>query len=128
MSIIGELLEKAVAADASDVHIKPGQEPFLRIHGILSNSGFDTVAREHIDEIVKDILPPHLVKRFEAEHEADFSSADADVPCGHVGIRADVAEKLGHKALTEAHDLIIALALWVKISAALSTAHRQRGE
>ena len=49
-------------------------------------------------------------------------SADADIARGYVGIRADVAVQFGHKALAEAHDLVIALAFRVEIRAALAAA------
>jgi len=39
-----------------------------------------------------------------------------------------VAEELGHEALAEAHDFIVALAFGVEIGAALAAAHRQRGQ
>ena len=54
--------------------------------------------------------------------------AHADVAGGAVGELADVAVQLGHEALAEAHDLHVALALGVKVRAALAAAHGQGGE
>ena len=62
------------------------------------------------------------------EHIADLARADADVTCGNVGELADVAVKLRHEALAEAHDLAVGLALGVKVRAALAAAHGERGE
>jgi hypothetical protein len=45
-----------------------------------------------------------------------------------VGVRADVAEQLGHEALAEAHDFVVALALGIEVGAALAAAHGERGE
>ncbi|MFC1498754.1 type IV pilus twitching motility protein PilT [Verrucomicrobiota bacterium] len=73
MSLIKELLEKAISLDASDIHIKPDQQPFFRVHGTLKESGFETITPEHITEITKDLIPKHLAGQYEAEHEADFS-------------------------------------------------------
>ena len=72
-------------------------------------------AREHADVLVADALVL-------TEEEADLSAAHADVARGNVGILPDVAVKLGHEALAEAHDLVIALALGVEIAAALAAA------
>ena len=57
-----------------------------------------------------------------AVHIADFAAACADVASGDVGVSTDVTAELGHKALAEAHDLVVALALGVKIGAAFAAA------
>ena len=59
------------------------------------------------------------------EQEADFTSSYADIACGNVNIRSDMSVKLCHKRLTEAHNLLLALASRVKVRAALCTAHRK---
>ena len=63
-----------------------------------------------------------------AEEEADLASAHADVAGGHVGVGTDVAAQLGHEALAEAHDFVVALALGIEVGTALAAAHGQRGE
>ena len=63
-----------------------------------------------------------------AEHVADLAAADADVAGRHVHVGADMAVELGHEALAEAHDLVVALALGIEIGAALAAAHRQAGQ
>ncbi|MBA4388812.1 MAG: twitching motility protein [Verrucomicrobia bacterium] len=73
MSIIRDLLIKAVEMDASDVHIKPHTGPYFRAHAKLAESGFDVITPEQMEAIIKDIIPPYLAKAFEAQHEADFS-------------------------------------------------------
>ena len=62
------------------------------------------------------------------EHIADLSAANTYVASGDVGIGADVAIELGHKALAERHYLAIALALGVEIRTALAAADGQPGE
>ncbi|MBA7706079.1 hypothetical protein ES703_114925 [subsurface metagenome] len=57
-----------------------------------------------------------------------FSGADADIARGHVSIRADMAEKLGHKALAEAHNFHITFALRVEVRAAFCATHHQAGQ
>ena len=61
-------------------------------------------------------------------HIGDFATTYADVPCGYVGVRADVAPQLAHEALAESHDFAVALTLRREVGTALTTAHRQRGE
>ncbi|MDE0839478.1 MAG: PilT/PilU family type 4a pilus ATPase [Kiritimatiellae bacterium] len=73
MSVIKELLVHAIELNASDVHIKPSQVPFLRVSGNLSESGFEILPGEAIQEIVDDIIPPQLRERFATEREVDFS-------------------------------------------------------
>ena len=79
MSAIRELLERAVELDASDVHIKSGQEPFFRINGHLSESGFESLSAESVLAIAHELIPPHLQKSYNADHEADFSHFEEDV-------------------------------------------------
>ena len=61
-------------------------------------------------------------------HVADLPGSGADISGGYVGIRADMAEELGHKALAEGHYLPVGLALGVKVGAALAAAYRQAGK
>ncbi len=78
MSIIHELLVRAVELGASDVHIKPNQEPFYRIHGELTESGFEKLGDQDMQAIAAEIVPPHLKESYAREHEADFSLVEAD--------------------------------------------------
>ena len=60
------------------------------------------------------------------EHIADLAAADADVAGGTVGELSDVAVQLRDERLAEAHDLALALAVGVKVGAALAAADGQR--
>ena len=79
MSILRELLAKAVEMHASDVHIKPGQVPFFRISGHLAESGFETVTTDSAINMVKDLMPEYLSRQFENDHEVDFSHYEDNV-------------------------------------------------
>lgn len=79
MSILRDLLERAVELHASDIHLKTDHEPIFRISAELVDSGFDILGQEHMDAIVKEILPSWLTRVYEAEHEADFSLAEEGV-------------------------------------------------
>jgi len=79
MSILHDLLEVAAKKEASDVHVTPRHEPYLRIKGHLQNSGFEAVTSKDIEEIISEILPPYLIDQFAREHEADFSHKEEGV-------------------------------------------------
>ena len=63
-----------------------------------------------------------------AEHVADFARADPDIAGRHVDISSDMAIKLGHEGLAEAHHFVIRLALGIESGAALAAAHGKAGE
>lgn len=79
MSILHDLLEATATKEASDVHITPGHEPYIRVNGHLQNSGFEAVTAKDIEDILGEILPDHLVDQFAREHEADFSHREEGV-------------------------------------------------
>lgn len=79
MSELKQTLSKAVALEASDIHIKVNQTPFFRVHGELVKSGEEPVSPERMAAILESVLPPHLVKPYGDTHEADFSLREDDV-------------------------------------------------
>ena len=79
MFSLRDLLQKAAESGASDIHIKSGQKPFLRISGGLIEAGFDVLSADEVRAIVDGILPAHLVDTFREEHEADFSLCEEGV-------------------------------------------------
>ena len=81
----------------------------------------EALAGENAGEFIADSLVL-------SEKVADFAAAYADVPGGNVRIRTDVALKLRHEALAEAHHFIVAFALGVEVGAALAAAHGKSGE
>ena len=60
-----------------------------------------------------------------AEQIADLLAANAEIARRHVDVRTDVAVQLGHKRLTEAHDLVVAAAAGIEVGAALAAADGQ---
>ena len=79
MSSIHELLERAIAVGASDVHLKTGAEPFYRVNGELTESGFAALPLDSLMPIINEILPEYLHEAFAREHEADFSHNEQGV-------------------------------------------------
>lgn len=79
MSVIKDLLQKAVALNASDVHIKADEPPFFRIRGDLIESGFPKMGSDDLKCVVVDILPEHIRKKNEPDNEMDFSHYEEGV-------------------------------------------------
>ena len=73
MSIINELLVKAVEEGASDIHMKEDAPPYFRLRGALVSSGFEDLDGDAMNAVIHDIMPEHAVKQYEETHEADFS-------------------------------------------------------
>ena len=62
------------------------------------------------------------------EQIGNLAAANAQVAGGNVGVGADVAIELGHEGLAEVHDLVVGLALGVKVGTALAAAHGKGGQ
>ncbi len=73
---IDELVSKLVQAEGSDLHLKVGAPPAIRVHGELEYlEGYEVLRPMDTDDILKDIIPEKLVGEFEEDGEADFSYA-----------------------------------------------------
>lgn len=79
MSLVKEILEKAVSLGASDIHLQADEAPFFRINGVLTESGLPKMSADDLQCVVADILPDHLKKRQEPDHEMDFSHHEQGV-------------------------------------------------
>jgi len=92
MTVIGNILKKAVDLKASDIHIKPDKPPFFRINGRLVESGLPVVEDYNIRSLVDEILPPHLKKAEEQVKELDFAYYEQDV--GRFRVNVFIARNL----------------------------------
>lgn len=79
MSEIKNILKRAVALDASDIHIKPDKPPFFRINGQLVESGLPVIPASGMGVLLDSILPAHLKKSAAAVQEIDFSFIEENV-------------------------------------------------
>ena len=70
---IDDFLRQAVILGASDVHLKAGQSPYLRLHSELVAIDAPPLTEADLVEVINLILPRHLQKSYEEQHEADFS-------------------------------------------------------
>jgi twitching motility protein PilT len=73
-AIIDELVNKVVRLEASDLHLKVGLPPAVRVNGLLGPlEGYGTLRPEDTEGILERILPRKLAGEFEEVGEADFS-------------------------------------------------------
>jgi twitching motility protein PilT len=67
------LLQAAVEHGASDIHLKAGSAPLLRIAREPRAVETAPFIEDQLRQIVGEILPVQSRERFERDHEADFS-------------------------------------------------------
>ena len=74
-----ELLRYAVERRASDVHVKAGNVPFIRVDGELLPTPFPEVTQEEAQRFADALMPPHKAEEFAETREADFAYTLAGV-------------------------------------------------
>ena len=67
------LLRFAVEHGASDVHVKVGSRPRLRVDGRLREAPFDTVEPADTERVAAAVIPRSRAEIFAADHECDFT-------------------------------------------------------
>ncbi len=73
---IDDLVSRFVQMSGSDLHLKVGAPPAVRVHGLLSYlDGYEVLRPVDTQEVLKEIIPEKLVEEFEEDGEADFSYA-----------------------------------------------------
>lgn len=72
MDFLQRLLQTAVEQGASDIHLKAGAAPTLRIARQLSATGLPALNDAQLGELARHLLPPDIGDRFAQQHEADF--------------------------------------------------------
>ena len=73
MELFHRILQTAIEGGASDIHLKVGSPVIFRINRQLVAVQAPTPTMEWMNDVVGRIAPPHLKKRLEDDHEADFS-------------------------------------------------------
>ncbi len=79
------LLAETVRLGASDLHLKVGVSPVIRVHGQLQATDYPVLTAEDTERYLDGLLPEHLRVEFKQTHEADFAVADAS---GRVRVNA----------------------------------------
>ncbi|TCJ16676.1 PilT/PilU family type 4a pilus ATPase [Rubrobacter taiwanensis] len=74
--LLEELLDELVEAGASDLHLKAGSRPAMRVRGLLTRLEDRPELRPaDTEDILRQILPEELADEFDREGEADFAHA-----------------------------------------------------
>jgi twitching motility protein PilT len=74
---VDELLRYAVTREASDVHIKVGSVPVVRIDGRLERSDFEKLTPAETERIAFAVMPKNRAEEFIETGEADFAHSVA---------------------------------------------------
>jgi twitching motility protein PilT len=67
------ILETVVELQASDLHLKVGNPPYLRIHGSLRGLDLPPLTARELEVIADQLLTPGQYKQFESSQEIDFA-------------------------------------------------------
>lgn len=70
---LDDLLKKLVAVGGSDLHLKVGSPPAIRIDGSLHLSNLPKLTPEDTERFAAEIIPERVAEAFEAHNEADFA-------------------------------------------------------
>jgi twitching motility protein PilT len=76
---IQELLRYAVERGASDLHLKVGNVPFIRVDGALQPTQFPTLAAADTEAFAEQLMSDHKKREFREHAEADLGHTMAGV-------------------------------------------------
>jgi twitching motility protein PilT len=72
--VIDEFLKIAIERDASDLHLKAGNHPMIRIHGRLTPlTGFPRLTIQDTEELGNQIMTDHLKARLQEDLDIDLA-------------------------------------------------------
>ncbi len=67
------VLQRMIQQNASDLHLKVGRPPVLRVNGDLSSMDMTPLRPEELKTLAEQIMTPRQVKEFAESKEADFA-------------------------------------------------------
>jgi twitching motility protein PilT len=70
---IEKLMAAAARNKASDLHLKVGQKPILRVNTVIHEVGSRQLMGDDVKKLVYDIMTEMQRDRFETEHDLDFA-------------------------------------------------------
>ncbi len=76
---VGELLRYTVEMGSSDLHLKAGNVPFIRVDGELQPGPFPVMSSADTQAAAEHLMPEHKAREFAARNEADFGYTLAGV-------------------------------------------------
>ena len=72
--VIDEFLKIAIERDASDVHLKAGNHPMIRVHGTLTPlTGFPRLTTRDTEELAGQMMTDHQKKRLQEDMDLDLA-------------------------------------------------------
>lgn len=74
---LDQVLREVVQRGGSDLHLKVGARPYIRIDGKLEATAFDAIGAQDTERIAFAIMPKQRAEEFLACNEADFAYAVA---------------------------------------------------
>ncbi len=76
---LGVLLDTVIKEGGSDLHMTSGQRPIIRVSGaLIPLLREDPLSAEDVDRILKTMIPPNRLEKFQDVQSADFSYAHHD--------------------------------------------------
>ncbi len=76
---LDELLRKMIEVEASDLHLKVGSPPVMRIDGELHPTSLPVLTADDTDTYAQGILTPRASEEFREHSEADFAYGKAEL-------------------------------------------------
>ena len=70
---VKSILQEMIERDASDLHLKVGVPPTVRIDGTLVRLDFDPPSPQDMADVVQHVLTPAQREQFETTREVDFA-------------------------------------------------------
>jgi twitching motility protein PilT len=70
---VDDLLKEMVAAGASDLHIKAGSPPVMRVDGELTMADTEVLSPEHTKDYAASLMSDKQIRRFSENNEIDFA-------------------------------------------------------
>ena len=67
------ILQEMIKQNASDLHLKVGRPPTLRVNGDLTPTQFPAMRPEDLKSLAEQVMTPKQVKEFAEHKEADFA-------------------------------------------------------
>jgi len=72
MAKLDPFFKLMIDTQASDLHLAAGNPPLLRVHGDLQRVKYKVLDDEELREMLYEIAPEEIIKRFEEEGEVDW--------------------------------------------------------
>ncbi|HVS59097.1 MAG TPA: PilT/PilU family type 4a pilus ATPase, partial [Gemmatimonadaceae bacterium] len=69
------ILQHMIQQNASDVHLKVGRPPSLRVHGQMVSLEMAPLTQEDLRSLAEQIMAPKNIKEFSEQKESDFALA-----------------------------------------------------